>query len=271
MDPRRSINTRFWLDEWIETLDPIERLLYLYLLTNPQTNIAGVYEISIKRMAFETGIEKDVVKKVLERFQSAGKVAVVNSHIIVINWLKNQSMNDNMKIGVLKILYNLPENIKKIVKDLKPFQELENAFEGRIRISNDSETISNPSEGLGEIRKKKKERGNKKEESNTLAPSDKIASKQTDSQALKINFDFNTGKWLNIQKEDTAAWSEAYPAADIRIELNKMREWLKANPKKRKSNYRKFITFWLCKEQDRGGSIGANQAAVSSNQITPML
>jgi hypothetical protein len=35
-----------------------------------------------------------------------------------------------------------------------------------------------------------------------------------------------------------------------------MEQWLKANPAKaRKSNWRKFVTSWLAKEQDRGGDL----------------
>jgi len=33
-----------------------------------------------------------------------------------------------------------------------------------------------------------------------------------------------------------------------------MREWLIANPSKKKTNYRKFINNWLSKTQDQGGS-----------------
>ena len=70
-----------------------------------------------------------------------------------------------------------------------------------------------------------------------------------------ILFDFSSLKWEGIKEEDLNNWAEAYPAVDIKQELLKMREWIKANPQKgRKSNYRRFITNWLRKEQDRGGT-----------------
>ena len=54
-------------------------------------------------------------------------------------------------------------------------------------------------------------------------------------------------------------WDElalAYPACDIRRQMLAMEQWLKANPAKaRKSNWRKFVTNWLAKEQDRGGDL----------------
>ena len=55
------VNTKFWDDTYIVTLDPIEKLLYLYFLTNPLTNICGIYEIQLRRVAFDTGIDKEVV------------------------------------------------------------------------------------------------------------------------------------------------------------------------------------------------------------------
>lgn len=70
----------------------------------------------------------------------------------------------------------------------------------------------------------------------------------------KIFFDFKQRKFLNIKIEDKAGWLDAYPACDIDQELRKMREWLLANPKQKKNNYRRFITNWLSRTQDKGGS-----------------
>ena len=61
--------------------------------------------------------------------------------------------------------------------------------------------------------------------------------------------------WEGITSEDRSAWAKAYPACDIDAELAKMGEWILSNPAKgKKSNYRRFITNWLSRSQDRGGS-----------------
>jgi hypothetical protein len=62
--------------------------------------------------------------------------------------------------------------------------------------------------------------------------------------------------WEGITDADRAEWSQAYPAADLTVELAKATQWLKANPKKaRKSNWRRWLTtVWLSKCQDRGGT-----------------
>jgi hypothetical protein len=62
--------------------------------------------------------------------------------------------------------------------------------------------------------------------------------------------------WVGITDADRAEWSQAYPAADLSVEIAKANQWLKANPKKaRKSNWRRWLTtVWLSKCQDRGGT-----------------
>ena len=39
MSVQRYVDTGFWEDAWVETITPLERYLYLYLITNPLTNI----------------------------------------------------------------------------------------------------------------------------------------------------------------------------------------------------------------------------------------
>lgn len=48
---------------------PEDKYFYLYLLTNPHTNICGCYEISMKQMVRETGYNEDTVKRLLHRME----------------------------------------------------------------------------------------------------------------------------------------------------------------------------------------------------------
>jgi len=78
--------------------------------------------------------------------------------------------------------------------------------------------------------------------------------KEGRKEDIKINYDFDSSAWKNITEKDTKLWAEAYPACDIKHELLAMADWLESNPEKRKSNYRAFISRWLKKQQDQGGS-----------------
>jgi len=110
----RSVNTHFWNDSFIQELTSNEKLLFLYFLTNPLTNILGIYEITLKRISFDTGITINTIEKTLEHFERLKKVFYISNFIILPNFLKNQSMNTKMKIGAINIFFDLPEKIKQL-------------------------------------------------------------------------------------------------------------------------------------------------------------
>lgn len=75
-----------------------------------------------------------------------------------------------------------------------------------------------------------------------------------------LSFNKNLKEWEGITEEDKKRWKEAYPACNIELELKKMIEWIISNPEKgKKSNWRRFITGWLMRQQDRGGTKGSIQ------------
>lgn len=115
MSKQRYISTSYWDDEWVQALDPSEKLMYLYLMTNPLTNIAGVYKITIRRICFDTGFNEDTVKNILQEFQNARKVFREKEYIIIPNWPKHQKFNQRSKIktGIELILNDLPTEIIK--------------------------------------------------------------------------------------------------------------------------------------------------------------
>lgn len=117
MAKRRIVNTKFWSDCYIANLDPSEKLLFLYFLTNPYTNISGAYEISIKQIALDTGFDKEMVEKIIKRFEEDDKIQYLHGYIIVKNFLKHQEYNPKVLKGVENEAQNLPNDIKNIVYD----------------------------------------------------------------------------------------------------------------------------------------------------------
>lgn len=108
----RSVNTKFWDDPFIDELDISQKLLFLYLLTNPLTNLLGVYEITLKRICSDTGLKNETILKGFERFGMVKKAFFINNYVILPNWLKNQSLNSNMKIAVSRQFLDLPKELK---------------------------------------------------------------------------------------------------------------------------------------------------------------
>jgi hypothetical protein len=112
MSKLRSVNTCFWSDPWVEDLTPTEKLLYLYFITNEKTNMLGVYELSIKKISFETGIDKQTIQKALKGFETINKVRYTKNHIILLNFAKHQNYNTNMKISAIDVFNSLPKELK---------------------------------------------------------------------------------------------------------------------------------------------------------------
>ena len=112
---QRFISTSFWDDPWVQSLTPINRYLYLYLLTNTLTNIAGVYEISTRRIAFDTGLTKPVIEKTLSMFSKDRKAVRVQEYIILPAWPNHQKWDKSPRIkqGINNILKTIPEHIIK--------------------------------------------------------------------------------------------------------------------------------------------------------------
>jgi hypothetical protein len=109
MAKQRIINTRFWSDTYVVNLDPLEKYLFLYFLTNEHTNICGIYELSTKTMANETGLEEKTVQKMIKRLK--GKVYYVNGWVYIRNFSKHQRENESIKIGVSRAMSLVPPEV----------------------------------------------------------------------------------------------------------------------------------------------------------------
>jgi len=113
MSKQRMVKDCFWTDPYIENLDPIEKLMFLYLLTNPLANVLGIYEIRTKRITYETGIDKDMVDKALDSFVKNKKLLRIDDWIVITNFAKNQSTNPSIKLGMRRIYDDLPDKVKQ--------------------------------------------------------------------------------------------------------------------------------------------------------------
>lgn len=123
----RTVSLNFWTDSKItDDFTPEDRYFYLYLFTNPHTNLCGCYEISIKQIVNEIGYSRDTVENLLNRFEDYHGVIKYSSstkEILLINWHKyNWTKSEKFR----KPLKNEIDNIKS-----KQFKEyLLNVFNG---------------------------------------------------------------------------------------------------------------------------------------------
>ena len=122
--PRRTIDTKIWGDNWFINLDPLERYLFIYFITNEHTELCGIYELPLKIMAFESGLDVEMLNKIIIRFSSEKKVFYTEGWISVSNYEKYQVMNPNMKTNADKSEESVPLEIREIFKQLLNSSEL---------------------------------------------------------------------------------------------------------------------------------------------------
>lgn len=128
MSKVHQINSDFWHDKWIMTLTPNQKLFYNYLITGPDANLAGIYQLSLPHAALDTGIPQcELIVMLTETFKE--KVLWGDGWVYVINRLKhNRQDNPNIQKGVQEIISHAPVFIRDFLiiqfknsKGFKPF------------------------------------------------------------------------------------------------------------------------------------------------------
>ena len=117
MSTQRYISTSFWDDGWVAELAPNQKLFYLYLLTNPLTNIAGIYQVTDKRLRFDTGFSTRVVAGLWSYFSNEKKIVRMDDWVIIPSWPKHQRVGQRTTVrqGIDAILKKLPDDVLKAV------------------------------------------------------------------------------------------------------------------------------------------------------------
>ena len=105
----RTVHISFWTDPKVDDdFTPEDKYFYLYLLTNPHTNICGCYEISMKQMVRETGYNEDTVKRLLNRMEYTHNVIQYDAstkEVFIPRWGKYNWFNSkDTMAGVAKVV-----------------------------------------------------------------------------------------------------------------------------------------------------------------------
>lgn len=89
----RQLQTKFWDDPFIGELTPEQKLFYVYLITNPSSSQCGIYEITKRKIAFDTGYNVETVDKLIRFFEEKGKVkySAETDEICIRNFIKHNA------------------------------------------------------------------------------------------------------------------------------------------------------------------------------------
>jgi hypothetical protein len=109
----RQIHCRMWSsDNWFIDLKPDHKLLFIYLFSNERTSICGLYELPVRIMSFETGLDREVVTRGLEIFNKADKVKYDFETGVV--WVKNAMKYQSQANPSDKVLTRIKADIKAV-------------------------------------------------------------------------------------------------------------------------------------------------------------
>lgn len=106
MSQYRNVSMSFWTDsKVVDDFTPEDKYMYLYVLTNPHTNLCGCYEISIRQIANETGYNTDSVERLLKRLDQTHNVLryyAPTKELLILNWYRfNWTQSDKLNKPLL--------------------------------------------------------------------------------------------------------------------------------------------------------------------------
>lgn len=120
----RSIQMSFWTDsKVIDAFTPEDKYFYLYLMTNPHTNLCGCYEISERQIGNETGYAKKTIEKLMDRLCKVHNVISYSretKEVLIFNWHKyNWTSSVKFRVPLEKEIQNVKNtDFKAFLEDL---------------------------------------------------------------------------------------------------------------------------------------------------------
>jgi len=99
----RQIHTRIWCDEWFLELPADAKLLFIYLFSNKRTCLAGIYDIPLKLIAFETELTQDRILELFREFARDGKAFYEDGYV----WVPTMPIHNTNNLASPKVQANI--------------------------------------------------------------------------------------------------------------------------------------------------------------------
>jgi hypothetical protein len=259
----RQFHVRFWDDPDIELLEPIEKLIFIYVFTNPACAESGIYPITIKNISNGTGIPMGDVKA---HFEKGIKNLYYDwdSRIIFVGRFLDHNGGgrpDLLRAAIVKECKTTRTELWDLFLDYYPdyAEDLGEIIEDHKQFANGLQTVGklfnrnrNSNSNSNRDRKRDTEKKKKTKEKRTggTRPAPKVK-----TYVDKVNEYFSSGD-IEIC---SPYWAAAYPNVDIEKEVLKAKAWLISNQSKAKKDFRGFTNNWLKSEMEkisrRGGPV----------------
>lgn len=289
-----SVQTQFWSDLALQNLSTHAKLLAVYLLTGPHTNMLGCFRLPIGYVAedlkwngeavYNAFSELDHIKFLIRDPES--------NWILINNFLDwNPIENPNQGKSLSKLFKRVPVQSMVfkplIISLLAQTKHLDKGFQNHLSM------LSQPFQNQEQNQEQKQNQEKDQEQDVVSKPSinDDLPSSNSKIPLLtnkkNIVDTFPDEEFIDIPlknndvfiagKMDIHAWKKTYPNIDVLQELCQIRAWNEANPSERKtrSQILRHINAWLAKEQreslQRQQTSGHSEARLATRGLSPTL
>jgi hypothetical protein len=135
----RYTKTRIWNDDWFAGIGRERQHLFLYFLTNPNTNVLGIYEIPLLQIGYQTDHDQKQLRDLLIQFEEENKVFYERGWLIMKNWTKHQVGNVKVAAGLGKQFNSLPFWLREAIltRDNRLYIDFD-----RLLLANDSLSVA---------------------------------------------------------------------------------------------------------------------------------
>ncbi len=121
--PFRTIDTDIWSNAWFYDLTSAQKVMFIFLFSNPLVSNIGVLEISRRQLAATTGVSLSTANKFLEELEQDGRIVVDGKLILITDFISKQThfggasevnKNDRLLKNLLQLFNACPsEKLKR--------------------------------------------------------------------------------------------------------------------------------------------------------------
>lgn len=108
----RVFYSKIWSDSFFMKLNPQEKLLFIYFLTNEAINIIHLYEVSIEVIMFATKLDEETIENAKNKFQANNKLHFYKDFVYIVNAYRYQKYNGERNNTARDTLFSqLPKDV----------------------------------------------------------------------------------------------------------------------------------------------------------------
>jgi hypothetical protein len=160
----RQIHTQIWRDNWFLDLEADEKLLFIYLFSNDNSNLAGLYELHEKIIVLETGLAKERIHEIIAKFEADKKVLYKDGIVWIVNMQRYHSnAGEKVRRNIELIVERIPDCY------VKQQYCIANGIEPKNTLSENKNTLSH-SKSKSNLKSKSKTEEEEEEEAQPETP-----------------------------------------------------------------------------------------------------